>query len=227
MIKYNSNTINDWNFGDGNIIKVYKHNAVVYYKFDSEQGGYKVCFAVVDDITKYTDREFEDVYDKATEKWYKLNNLNQYEEYGVYASGRTSCEGSTSRLPVGYTEVEYVQNTGSSTINTNFYPNTNTRVLCEMEMITTQSYPKLFGAGTWTVNNSLYIEFATSLSVHWIGSTSTYSDYPKSFAFAKHKYDLDKGNLYINDTLVGTKTYSSVVSVSSPLGIWTSVRNSQ
>lgn len=88
MIYYNLNTINDWNFGDDNIIKVYKHGAVVFYKFDSEQGGYKVCYAVVDDITQYTDREFEDVYDKATEKWYKLNNLNQYEEYGVYGSGR-------------------------------------------------------------------------------------------------------------------------------------------
>lgn len=84
----------------------------------------------------------------------------------------------------------------------------------------------MFGAGTWNVNNSLYIEFATSLSVHWIGSTSTYSDYPKSFAFAKHKYDLDKGNLYINDTLVGTKTYSSVVSVLSPLGIFSYINNS-
>ena len=89
MIYYNLNTINDWNFGDDNIIKVYRNGAVVFYKFDSEQGGYKVCYAVVDDITQYQETEFEDVYDKATEKWYKLNNLNQYEEYGVYASGRT------------------------------------------------------------------------------------------------------------------------------------------
>lgn len=28
------------------------------------------------------------MYDKATEKWFKLNNLNQYEEYGVYGEGR-------------------------------------------------------------------------------------------------------------------------------------------
>ena len=117
MIYYNSNTINDWNFGDDNIIKVYRNGAVVFYKLDSEQGGYKVCYAVVDDITQYTDTEFEDVYDKATEKWYKLNNLDKYEEYGVYASGRTSCEGSTSRLPQGYTEVEYIENTGTSTSN--------------------------------------------------------------------------------------------------------------
>lgn len=32
MIKYNLNTINDWNFGDDNIIKVYYDNAVCYQK---------------------------------------------------------------------------------------------------------------------------------------------------------------------------------------------------
>lgn len=114
MIYYNSNIINDWNFGDDNIIKVYKHGAVVFYKFDSEQGGYKVCFAVVDDITKYSETEFEDVYDKATDKWYKLNNLNQYEQYGVYGEGRniTYYEGKLT-VDDGY---EYEWN-GSSWVN--------------------------------------------------------------------------------------------------------------
>ena len=114
MIYYNSNTINDWNFGDDNIIKVYRHGAVVFYKFDSEQGGYKVCFAVVDDITKYSETEFEDVYDKATEKWYKLNNLDEYEQYGVYGEGRniTYYEGKLT-VDNGY---EYEWN-GSSWVN--------------------------------------------------------------------------------------------------------------
>lgn len=114
MIYYNSNIINDWNFGDDNIIKVYKHGAVVFYKFDSEQGGYKVCFAVVDDISKYSETEFEDVFDKATEKWYKLNNLNQYEQYGIYGEGRniTYYEGKLT-VDNGY---EYEWN-GSSWVN--------------------------------------------------------------------------------------------------------------
>ena len=64
--------------------KIYLGDILLY-----PTGGYKVCYAVVDDITQYQETEFEDVYDKATEKWYKLNNLNQYEEYGVYGSGRT------------------------------------------------------------------------------------------------------------------------------------------
>ena len=70
--------------------KIYLGDILLY-----PTGGYKVCYAVVDDITQYSDTEFEDVYDKATEKWYKLNNLNQYEQYGVYGSGRnvTTYEG--------------------------------------------------------------------------------------------------------------------------------------
>lgn len=90
MIKYNNNTIFDWNFDTSNVIKVYRNNAIVFYKVSggSPTPQYKVCFAVVYDITQYQETEFEDVYDKATKKWYKLNNLNQYEEYGIYGSGK-------------------------------------------------------------------------------------------------------------------------------------------
>lgn len=90
MIKYNSKTINDWNFADDNIIKVYRNGAVVFYKVSCSSGStptFKVCYAVVNDITQYQETEFIDVYDKATKKWYKLNNLNQYEEYGLYGEG--------------------------------------------------------------------------------------------------------------------------------------------
>lgn len=123
MLKYSGNTINDWNYGTSNLIKVYRNNAIVFYKVNGESPTpeYKVCFAVVDDISQYSETEFEDVYDKATEKWYKLNNLNEYEEYGIYGSGRTSCEGSTSRLPQGYTEVEYIENTSTAYIDTGVY----------------------------------------------------------------------------------------------------------
>lgn len=111
---YNNSYINDWNFGASNVIKVYRNNAVVFYKFDSETQEFKICYAVVDDITQYQETEFEDVYDKATEKWYKLNNLNQYEEYGVYGSGRniTTYNGKLT-VDDGY---EYEWN-GSSWVN--------------------------------------------------------------------------------------------------------------
>lgn len=88
MAKYKNTDINRL-YNDGSeLIKVYYKNAVCYYKVytPTEQ---TPCFAVVDDISSYTDRDFENVYNNADNKWYKLNNLNAYEEYGVYGSGRT------------------------------------------------------------------------------------------------------------------------------------------
>ena len=109
MIKYNTKTINDWYFANDNLIKVYHNGAVCYYKLEGSPTptGQTPCYAVVDDITQYSSTEFVDVYDKATEKWYKLNNLNEYEEYGLYGEGRdiTYYEGKLT-IDGGY-EYEY------------------------------------------------------------------------------------------------------------------------
>ena len=127
MIKYNDSNINDWYFAEDNIVKLYRNGAVVYYKVitSGDTPEYQVCYAVVDDISQYQDREFVDVFNKADEKWYKLNNLNQYEEYGVY--GDSIASGGTSRLPQGYTEVEYIRNNNyNAYINTGVIPYDNT-----------------------------------------------------------------------------------------------------
>lgn len=111
MIKYNDNTINKW-YHDGELIKVYYHDAVCYYKLTPS--GQTPCFAVVTDISQYQDTEFVDVFNQADGKWYKLNNLNQYEEYGVYDSSTatTYYEGKLT-VDNGY---EY-QYSGSSWVN--------------------------------------------------------------------------------------------------------------
>ena len=502
MIKYNLNTINDWNFGDDNIIKVYRNNAICYYKITG--GGdtptaQTPCFAVVDDISQYSDTEFEDVFNKADNKWYKLNNLNQYEEYGIYGSGRTittydgkltidngyeymysggswvnvgevsgstiiikspeyiekdsshngkinldyvwktnskmqfkfystnngggamigedgvpdnndcrmffgsttayfdwgssriywssngrkntlyeyeygnyyiknmvtstSKTGSTistsrtntlyfglggtdrfrtyylkfydgdtlvkdfipwtdmngnyglfdkvslsvynvasgtltgssnvtdvevgggyiypleyvvredppdnlvfssmaeaeayecpwvgmkatidgdnyifsgdsisgyewvynpSRLPVGYTEVEYVQNTGTSYLNTNFVPNQDTRVVCDMQNVTASNYPRLWGAGAYNSANGLIIDYdPNTFQVSWLGNTSwtNYSAYPTSTSYNRHTYDLNKNYMYIDETLVGSNTYTTRTA-SDPIGVFTHI----
>ena len=109
MIKYNTKTINDWKFDATNIVKVYHNGAVCYYKLEGSPTptGQTPCYAVVDDITQYSSTEFVDVYDKATKKWYKLNNLNQFEEYGLYGEGLdiTYYEGKLT-IDNGY-EYEY------------------------------------------------------------------------------------------------------------------------
>lgn len=148
MIKYNLKTINDWNFGDDNITKVYYDNAVCYYKVISSGGttAQTPCFAVVDNISQYQETDFVDVYNQADSSWYKLNNLNQYEKYGVYGAStgvsETYYEGKlavyngyeyvysgnawvslgevsgSTRVPQGYTEYDYVSNNSNAYINT-------------------------------------------------------------------------------------------------------------
>ena len=160
MIKYNNSNINGWNYGDDNIVKVYRNGAVVYYKVvnSGSTPTYQVCYAVVDDISQYSDREFEDVYNKADSKWYKLNNLNQYEEYGVY--GDSIATSGTSKLPQGYTEVEYIRNN-----NYNAYINTSAIIFDNT-------------ANTYTITTKLSSEFHSNLGCATIISCeSIYSPY--------------------------------------------------
>ena len=77
MLKRNNRYIPRINNGSTHIYKVYRGATLVFGKDKIEP-----CFAVVNDISSYTDRTWNNVYDQKTKKWYKLNNINEYEEYG-------------------------------------------------------------------------------------------------------------------------------------------------
>ena len=252
MIIYNNNTINDWNFGTSNLIKVYRNNAIVFYKVSGESPTpeYKVCFAVVDDITQYQETEFDDVFDNATEKWYKLNNLNQYEEYGVYGSGRsvTTYDGKltidngyeyewngsswvnlgeisgSSRVPQGYTEVEYIENTTTGTnyyIDTQFKPNQDTRVILEAQPSVINNNPRMFGSGPWNglafVGN---IENTSPQKFYFkYGQTSSWYTTNTQADTNKHTFDLNKNSYYIDGVLANTAS-TSTFQLTTNLGIF-------
>lgn len=112
------------------------------------------CYDVINtSITSYTGSS-SDVYSSSADKWYKRNNLNQYEEYGVYATST----GSTSRLPSAYTEVEYIRNS-----NYNAYINTNVIIFDNT-------------ANTYTVTTKLKSEFHSNLGC----ATIINCEYPRS-----------------------------------------------
>ena len=179
----------------------------------------------------YSDTEFEDVFNKADEKWYKLNNLNQYEEYGVYGSGRTitTYEGkltideeiTPSRLPQGYTEVEYIENTGTSYINTDYYPNQDTRIIAEMQVVTYNSFGRLLGAGNHNTANTIscdYVDNGNTFEISWGGYTG-WTQYSVTSNYDKHTYDWNKNSFYIDGTLLDSKTYTAFT-CSYKLGIF-------
>lgn len=76
-------TVSKFYLGGSSDVKIYLGTTKLYPHLQEP------CFAVVDNISTYTARTYVDVYETSSDKWYKLNNLNAYEEYGVYGSGRT------------------------------------------------------------------------------------------------------------------------------------------
>ena len=44
-------------------------------------------YDITNNISTYTRRDFKTVFDTTSNKWYILNNLNNYEEYGIYGDG--------------------------------------------------------------------------------------------------------------------------------------------
>ena len=43
-------------------------------------------YDITNDISTYTRTDFNSVYDTTRGKWYMLNNLDTYEEYGIYGT---------------------------------------------------------------------------------------------------------------------------------------------
>ena len=188
MLKFNDNNINGWCHSDSNIIKVYRNDAILYYRV-SLNGSQEPCYAVVNNISQYQDTEFIDVFNKADGKWYKLNNLNQYEEYGAYGSGRniTYYDGKLT-IDDGY-EYQYSGgswvNVGEVSGSTATLPNVDFSVNYNANNYddSTNSIAKTSGqlvdvdavitAGTPTVNDG-YISIAT-------GTRATISGYQTYF----------------------------------------------
>ena len=78
-IKINNKYIQKILLGSTPVQRIYQSGSIVY-----ETGGSKPqpCFEVVSTISQASGN-YVDVYVKGESKWYKKNNLNKYEEYGL------------------------------------------------------------------------------------------------------------------------------------------------
>jgi hypothetical protein len=126
-----------------------------------------------------------------------------------------------SRLPVGYTEVEYIENTGTSYVNTNYYPNQDTRIVAEMQVVTFNDFGRLWGAGNHNTANTIscdYVDSGNIFEVSWGGYTG-WAQYSVTSNYNKHTYDWNKNSFYIDGTLLDSKTYTSFT-CSNKLGIF-------
>ena len=88
--------------------------------------GQTPTFAVIQDIQSYTATTYNKVYSTSDNKWYMLNNLNQYEEYGIYDVSGSSLSDYTyyegKLVAIGTTEYQY---SGGSWVEVGTYEDTS------------------------------------------------------------------------------------------------------
>lgn len=123
----------------------------------------------------------------------------------------------SSGLPSGYTQVEYVENQNEAYINTLFKPNQDTRIVAEMQCVTSTDSVMHFGAGGWDRVDGMWLTYETGISgtlhVAWLGQT-TWSTYGNG-DYNKHTYDWNKNELYKDNVFVGSSTYGTYQSLNN------------
>ena len=106
-------TIDKFYLGDSSNLKIYL-GEIKLYPTDVPPTPSGNCYKIISTpITSYTSTDYSSVYSFADKKWYMLNNLNQYEEYGIYETG-TSLSDFTyypnKLVIIGETEYQYQTN---------------------------------------------------------------------------------------------------------------------
>lgn len=128
-------------------------------------------------------------------------------------------------LPSGYTVVEYIQNTGHSYIDTDFIPNQDTRIVCDMKLDSSDYSPRLWGAGAWNSSSGLNLDYESgTLRISWLGNGGWTNINSVMTNFDRHVYDLDKNVLYVDGTSASTYTLTSMTT-SDNLAIFTYIYN--
>jgi len=117
----------------------------------------------IESLASYTGID-QYVFDMAGRKYYALNNLDEYEEFGIYPEVSTLKVSGVSTSH----EIEYIATSESEAyanmpyINTNYIPKANTRIVLDVDIAnsTAKDWMAVFGArqGGWT--NHAFVLFA-------------------------------------------------------------------
>ena len=122
------------------------------------------------------------------------------------------------RLPEGYTEIEYIETTGTQYIDTGFYPNQDTRVVVDVDTTNSKSlsFPAIFSTSSLSSNKQrfvlmLYNEQA-GFHDHYGGTAINSSNIGM---YGRHTIDKNKNITYLDGEAVSTFTYSAFQSTVS------------
>lgn len=251
-INYNGKEVGKWYHNDAVIPKAYINDNMVFPRMpDSAPPTPEYDVMCSGSISDYTGNAPE-VFCFSVNKWYMRTIGGNYTEYGIYATGKPQDPyigelamdsgheweytsngwvdlGETSRLPQGYTELEYIEAKQASNYANNSYlvvdfkVNQDTRILCSMQRVTSSYYARLFGSGAYNAVNAMQIDYeqgATgSLHVSW-GAVAGWTTYNVNGDYNKHEYDINKNVISIDGVEIGSTTYANFQCTDN-LGIFT------
>ena len=112
------------------------------------------------------------VFDMAGRKYYALNNLGEYEEFGLYPEVNTlKVAGATA-----VQEIEYIKtNTSMSTIpyiNLNYIPKANSKAVCTLQAETGPNWKAIYGCGYFDNGwKDRFCFFTTNATINLGGET--------------------------------------------------------
>ena len=112
-----------------------------------------------------------------------------------------------SRLPAGYTELEYIESTGTQYIDTGFAPNQDTRVVMDFEIEDGTTTSNIFGGRTSYKTNdfTFWLNNETSWLTNYNGTSTQMA---VSTVNGRHTVDKNK-NVTSIDGIKDTATYGS------------------
>lgn len=116
-----------------------------------------------------------------------------------------------SRLPSGYTELAYIQSSGTQWIDTGFKPNQDTRVVMNCYVISFNSCDMfLFGARVSAGNTAFYVA-ADDTNTKWFISYGSDVQNPVGTCIGHHSIDMNKNSVSIDDaiTTLSASTFQS------------------
>lgn len=120
--------------------------------------------------------------------------------------GYFSAKNFTPRdLPSGYTQVEYIQSSGTQCINTGFKPNQDTRVVVDIQVVSFDGYAPLFGARVAS-KNAEYATWAIAETDIQDGYGTQAESKLVAEALKRNIIDKNKNMLYVGGVLLKTHT---------------------
>jgi hypothetical protein len=121
----------------------------------------------IDNIMTYTGTD-PYVYDRTGQKFYALNSLGDYEEYGVFTEVKT-----LKVAGAGATEIEYIKGNGSNPyINLNYIPKANSKAVCTLISEEGPDWKAAYGCGYYKDGwKDRFCFFTTNATINLGGET--------------------------------------------------------